>query len=169
MSARCFIGMGSNLADPENQLADAVTALGRLPATQLRAVSGLYRSAPLGPPDQPDYLNAVAALDTQLQAETLLDHLQEIERAQGRVREGERWGARPLDLDILLFGNQIINTGRLTVPHYDMHRRAFVLYPLAEIAPELLMPDGTPLDALLQQCPRDGLQPLQRAGDEAES
>lgn len=163
MTVRCFIGLGSNLAAPRKQLGEAVSALGKIPCTQLQAVSSLYSSPPLGPSDQPDYLNAVAMLDTALEAEALLDHLQHIEQAQGRVRKAERWGPRSLDLDILLFGNQVITTPRLTVPHYDMHRRAFVLYPLAELAPELQMPDGTLLGELLDRCPRSGLQRLDHA------
>ena len=102
----------------------------------------------------------VVALDTELEADALLDGLQQIERQQGRVRKAERWGPRTLDLDILLFGNVRINSDRLQVPHYHMHARAFVLYPLAELAPDLQMPDGTPLQKLLQDCPRGDLQTL---------
>ncbi|SDS92499.1 2-amino-4-hydroxy-6-hydroxymethyldihydropteridinediphosphokinase [Halopseudomonas xinjiangensis] len=160
MSLRCFVGLGSNLAEPEAQIREALCALDRVPRTELQAVSSLYRSPPLGPAEQPDYLNAVVSLHTALEAESLLDHLQDIERAQGRVRKAERWGPRSLDLDILLFGDQIVDTPRLTVPHYHMHHRAFVLYPLAELAPELVMPDGTPLSALLERCPRAGLERL---------
>lgn len=163
MSVRCFVGLGSNLAEPERQLDKALDALAQLPASKLLARSSLYRSSPLGPADQPDYLNAVAMLDTALDAELLLEQLQAIELAQGRVRKDERWGPRSLDLDILLFGEQMIATSRLTVPHYDMHQRAFVLYPLAELAPELVMPDGTLLSALLDRCPIAGLQRLDRA------
>lgn len=163
MPVRCFIGLGSNLSEPERQLEQALGALATLPASTLLARSSLYRSPPLGPSDQPDYLNAVAMLDTGLEAEQLLDLLQTIEMTQGRVRKAERWGPRSLDLDILLFGQQTIDTARLTVPHYDMHRRAFVLYPLAELAPGLVMPDGTPLGSLLDRCPAAGLQRLDRA------
>lgn len=163
MSTRCFIGLGSNLAEPQTQIANALAALEALEATHLIAVSSLYRSDPMGPSDQPDYVNAVAMIETALEPETLLDRLQQIELEQGRVRKQERWGPRSLDLDILLYGNRSIRSQRLTVPHYDMHRRAFVLYPLAEVSPALVMPDGTPLSALLDDCPYDGLERLDRA------
>ena len=110
-----------------------------------------YRTPPLGPQDQPDYLNAAIALETALSAEALLDNTQRIELQQGRVRKEERWGPRTLDLDIMLFGDAQIHTERLTVPHYDMKRRGFMLWPLFEIAPDLTFPDGEHLSALLAQ------------------
>ncbi|MNR01301.1 2-amino-4-hydroxy-6-hydroxymethyldihydropteridine pyrophosphokinase [compost metagenome] len=157
---RVFIGLGSNLAEPISQLRGALTALDELPQTHLAAVSSLYASDPLGPPDQPRYVNAVAALDTELAPLQLLDALQAIELVQGRVRKDERWGPRTLDLDILLFGQRQIDEPRLQVPHYHMHARAFVLYPLAEIAGDLRLPDGRPLQALLDACPFEGLERL---------
>lgn len=104
---------------------------------------------PLGPQDQPDYLNAAVALETALPPETLLDHTQRIELQQGRVRKAERWGPRTLDLDIMLFGDAVINSERLTVPHYDMKNRGFMLWPLFEIAPDLHFPDGPALRDVL--------------------
>lgn len=148
---RVYIALGSNLASPLDQVNAAVAALGNIPATQRVAVSSFYRTPPLGPQDQPDYLNAAVALDTTLEPETLLDHTQRIELQQGRVRKAERWGPRTLDLDIMLFGNRLLNTPRLTVPHYDMHNRGFMLWPLFEIAPELVFPDGTTLADILKQ------------------
>jgi len=147
-----YIAIGSNLASPLEQVNAAITALGAIPHSQIVARSALYRTPPLGPQDQPDYLNAAVALETTLDADTLLDHTQRIELAQGRVRKAERWGPRTLDLDIMLFGDEVINTPRLTVPHYDMHNRGFMLWPLFEIAPEVLFPDGTPLACVLTQC-----------------
>ncbi|WP_417641889.1 2-amino-4-hydroxy-6-hydroxymethyldihydropteridine diphosphokinase [Enterobacter kobei] len=147
-----YIAIGSNLASPLEQVNAAITALGEIPHSQIVARSAFYRTPPLGPQDQPDYLNAAVALDTTLDADTLLDHTQRIELAQGRVRKDERWGPRTLDLDIMLFGDEVINTPRLTVPHYDMHNRGFMLWPLFEIAPEVLFPDGTPLACVLTQC-----------------
>lgn len=147
-----YIAIGSNLASPLEQVNAAITALGEIPYSQIVARSAFYRTPPLGPQDQPDYLNAAVALDTTLDAEALLDHTQRIELAQGRVRKAERWGPRTLDLDIMLFGDEVINTPRLTVPHYDMHNRGFMLWPLFEIAPEVLFPDGTPLACVLTQC-----------------
>ena len=160
MSERCFIGLGSNQADPAAQIELACDAISQLAGVRLRARSSLYSSAPLGPQDQPSYINAVVMLDTQLLPEALLDALQAIECEQGRVRKTERWGPRTLDLDILLYGNQIIDTPRLQVPHYHMHARPFVLYPLAELNAELVMPDGTSLRNLLDACPATGIDPI---------
>lgn len=157
---RVYIGLGSNLAEPLQQLRSALAALSELPRSALVGQSSFYASDPLGPPDQPRYVNAVAALDTALPPWTLLDALQRIEQEQGRVRKAERWGPRTLDLDILLFGNRLIADERLNVPHYHMHARPFVLYPLAELAPELELPDGRPLRELLAACPFTGLERL---------
>ncbi|WP_259238218.1 2-amino-4-hydroxy-6-hydroxymethyldihydropteridine diphosphokinase [Rheinheimera pacifica] len=157
---RCYIGLGANLDEPVAQLQQAVQALKQLAGSNLVAVSGFYGSKPMGPQDQPDYVNAVAAIDTTLTAEQLLDALQQIEQLQGRQRKAERWGPRTLDLDILLYGNQVIATERLTVPHYGLRVREFVLYPLYEIAPRLNLPDGTVLSSLLAQVPQNGLQKL---------
>ncbi len=155
---RVYIGLGSNLAGPTEQLYAALDALRGLPRSRLVAVSSFYDSAPLGPAEQPSYVNAVAALDSGLEPLELLDALQAIEREQGRVRKAERWGPRTLDLDILLFGNRQLHEERLSVPHYHLHARPFVLYPLAEIAPNLCLPDGRSLDELLAACPKQGLR-----------
>ncbi|MGE8503767.1 MAG: 2-amino-4-hydroxy-6-hydroxymethyldihydropteridine diphosphokinase [Pseudomonas sp.] len=160
MMERVYIGLGSNLETPSQQLQEALGALARLPHSQLAGRSSLYASDPLGPADQPRYVNAVAALDTELEPWQLLDALQRIEQEQGRVRKAERWGPRTLDLDILLFGNRVISDERLTVPHYHMHARPFVLYPLAELDPELELPDGRHLRELLAACPFTGLERL---------
>ena len=146
---RVYIAIGSNLASPLEQVNAAVTALAAIPDSRMVAVSSFYRTPPLGPQDQPDYLNAAVALDTHLQAEALLDHTQRIELQQGRQRKAERWGPRTLDLDIMLFGDAVINSERLTVPHYDMKNRGFMLWPLFEIAPELRFPDGPALRDVL--------------------
>lgn len=160
MMERVYIGLGSNLATPLEQLRSALAALAALPQTELVAQSSFYSSDPLGPTDQPRYVNAVAALDTELAPLELLDALQRIELEQGRTRKAERWGPRTLDLDILLFGERQLDEPRLTVPHYHMHARAFVLYPLAEIAPGLRLPNGRALDELLAACPFEGLERL---------
>lgn len=146
---RVYIALGSNLASPLTQVNAAIAALGNIPDSRIVAVSGLYRTPPLGPQDQPDYLNAAVALETSLAPEALLDHTQRIELDQGRVRKAERWGPRTLDLDIMLFGNVTLATPRLTVPHYDMKNRGFMLWPLFEIAPELHFPDGETLASVL--------------------
>ncbi|NQD93778.1 2-amino-4-hydroxy-6-hydroxymethyldihydropteridine diphosphokinase [Pseudomonas sp. CrR25] len=160
MMERVYIGLGSNLAEPLAQLRDALAALADLPQSRLAACSSFYASDPLGPTDQPRYVNAVAALDTALAPLALLDALQAIELNQGRVRKAERWGPRTLDLDILLFGERLLDEPRLRVPHYHLHARPFVLYPLAELAPALRLPDGRRLDALLAACPFAGLERL---------
>ncbi len=153
-----YIGIGSNLVAPEQQARAAIRALAALPDTLLQRVSSLYRSAPMGPQDQPDYVNAVACLHTSLTPLQLLDQLQQIEQQQGRVRKAERWGPRTLDLDLLLYGDEIIDQPRLTVPHYGLTERAFVLYPLAEIAPELQLPGGMAVATLLASVSSDGLR-----------
>ena len=159
---RIYIGMGSNLAAPDQQLRSAVEALAQLPGTALVGVSAFYQSDSLLP-GQPRYTNAVAALDSDLAPLDLLDALQAIENDQGRERL-ERWGPRTLDLDILLFGERLIDAPRLKVPHYQMHLRAFVLYPLAELAPaDLQLPDGQTLSELLSACPFVGLERLPTA------
>ncbi|NLY58753.1 MAG: 2-amino-4-hydroxy-6-hydroxymethyldihydropteridine diphosphokinase, partial [Gammaproteobacteria bacterium] len=157
---RCFIALGSNQDDPQAQVRRAFRELEQLPRSQLLGCSSLYRSAPLGPQDQPAFINAVAMLDTRLSPHELLDALQAIEQRAGRVRKAERWGPRILDLDLLLYAEQMMDTPRLQVPHYHMHARSFVLYPLAELAADLTMPDGTPLQQLLQACPPSGLERL---------
>ena len=144
-----YIAIGSNLASPLEQVNAAIRALADIPDSRVASVSSLYRTPPLGPQDQPDYLNAAVALETSLAPEALLDHTQRIELQQGRERKAERWGPRTLDLDIMLFGDAVINTERLTVPHYDMKNRGFMLWPLFEIAPELVFPDGDSLQKIL--------------------
>ncbi|BAN69323.1 2-amino-4-hydroxy-6-hydroxymethyldihydropteridine diphosphokinase [endosymbiont of unidentified scaly snail isolate Monju] len=148
---RVHVGLGSNLEDPRRQIERAFEALAALPETVLAARSSLYRSAPMGPADQPDYLNAVAALDTQLAPLPLLDALQEIERAQRRVR-GRRWGPRTLDLDLLLYGDRQIDLPRLQVPHPGMHQRCFVLLPLLEVAGDIEIPERGRVSVLLPCC-----------------
>ncbi|KIK89000.1 2-amino-4-hydroxy-6-hydroxymethyldihydropteridine diphosphokinase [Pseudomonas koreensis] len=156
---RIYIGLGSNLADPAEQLRSALNALGQLPQTSLAGVSAFYQSDSLLP-GQPRYTNAVAALDSDLAPLDLLNALQAIENDQGRERL-ERWGPRTLDLDILLFGDRLIDQPRLKVPHYQIQERAFVLYPLAELAPaDLRLADGRTLADLLAACPFVGLERL---------
>lgn len=154
---RAYIGLGSNLDDPPTQLQLAVSALARLPESRIAAVSPLYRNAPLvpageDPASQPEYVNAVAALDTTLAPLVLLDALQAIENDQHRVRR-HRWGPRTLDLDLLLYGDECIDLPRLTVPHPGLRARRFVLLPLHDVAPDLVLPDGQELADALAGCP----------------
>ena len=133
-SPLAYIGLGSNLESPIEQVREALTELARLPLSRLVAASSLYASRPVGPQDQPDFINAVAALETRLSPLALLDQLQALEQ-QHRRRRQRHWGPRTLDLDLLLYANDHINSPRLRVPHPQMTARAFVLLPLAEIAP----------------------------------
>ncbi|OOF80539.1 2-amino-4-hydroxy-6-hydroxymethyldihydropteridine diphosphokinase [Rodentibacter caecimuris] len=142
-----YIALGSNLNTPSKQLNSALKAIENLPQTRFIAVSSFYQSKPLGPQDQPDYVNAVAKIETALPPLSLLDELQHIENEQGRIRL-RRWGERTLDLDILLYGNEIIQNERLIIPHYDMQNREFVIVPLMEIAPDFIFPDGGKLSEL---------------------
>nr|WP_235281860.1 2-amino-4-hydroxy-6-hydroxymethyldihydropteridine diphosphokinase [Methyloterricola oryzae] len=158
-----YIGLGSNLEHPEDQLRSARKAIAALAGLRELSISSLYRSAPMGPSDQPDYVNAVMAVSTTLEPLQLLDALQAIEQAQGRVRSGERWGPRTLDLDLLLYGEQNIDLPRLNVPHPGLAQREFVLYPLAEIAPpQLNVPGHGALGDLLKQCPDRGIRVIGR-------
>jgi 2-amino-4-hydroxy-6-hydroxymethyldihydropteridine diphosphokinase len=156
---RAYIGLGSNLSNPKQQLLQALEELRHLPETTLETHSSLYRSDPVGPPGQPDYINAVVLLKTCLSPLTLLDELQALEQGHNRVRK-IHWGPRTLDLDILLYGDRTIKTDRLSVPHPFMPERNFVLYPLAEITQDLLLPDGNPLQNLLAVCPMGTLERL---------
>lgn len=156
--ALAYIGLGSNLEDPAKQIQLAVDAIKLIPESAIKNVSSLYFSRPMGPQDQPDYMNAVLALETNLSPLALLDQLQAVENQAGRVRKDNRWGPRILDLDILLYDNLVIDSERLTVPHYGLKAREFVLLPLAEIAPSLQLPDGTNIKLLSQQVDSNGLK-----------
>jgi 2-amino-4-hydroxy-6-hydroxymethyldihydropteridine diphosphokinase len=154
-----YIGLGSNLQNPSEQIHSARAAIAAVTGIEEQGFSSLYHSAPMGPQDQPDYVNAVMAVTTELSPLELLRALQAIENSHGRVR-AERWGARTLDLDILLYGEQVIELPDLTVPHIGMTERAFVLYPLYEIAPHTIIPNKGRLVDLLEHCPLAGLTRL---------
>lgn len=153
-----YIGLGSNLEDPLAQVERAFVELDALPQTRLLQRSAIYCSRPVGP-EQPDFINAVALLETQLQPLALLDALQAIEQAHQRVRI-QHWGPRTLDLDVLLYGNNVIHNERLSVPHPYLTQRSFVLYPLADIDADLTLPDGSQLRDWLARCPPEGLRKL---------
>lgn len=154
-----YIGLGSNLEDPEGQIKSAVKEIDQLEKSRLTAESGLFRSRPMGPQDQPYYINAVMLIETELEAVELLDRLQQIELDHGRVRQ-RHWGERTLDLDILLYDDQQIQSERLTIPHPGMAEREFVLYPLNKINPDLAVPGKGPLKDLLKACPENGIEYL---------
>jgi 2-amino-4-hydroxy-6-hydroxymethyldihydropteridine diphosphokinase len=146
-----YVGLGANLGEPRQQLEDAFIAMSGLPHTRIAARSSLYRSAPVGYEAQPDFVNAVAALDTALAPGVLLEGLQGIERRHGRERSFPN-APRTLDLDLLLYGEDRIARPGLSVPHPRMHERAFVLRPLAEIAPDALVPGLGTAAELLARC-----------------
>lgn len=155
--AKVYIGIGSNLENPLEQLKAATAALREIPGTRLVKLSNIYKTAPIGPAGQPDYTNAAALLETQLTPEALLDELQRIELDQGRVRK-ERWGPRTLDLDIILYAGMTIRTTRLTVPHIEMENRNFVLIPLLDLSPDLTLPNGKSLKAVTEQAGNEGIK-----------
>jgi len=157
----CYIGLGSNLDNPRQQVLTAMQEIAQLPHTKDIRCSSLYRSSPMGPQDQPDYINAVVEIHTALGAEELLRHLLAIEHGHGRVRGEQRWTARTLDMDILLYGQEVIEVDHLTVPHPGMAQRNFVLYPLLEIAPQLLIPRLGSLASLIAGCEQGDLVKLQ--------
>jgi len=157
-----FIGLGSNLDDPEAQIRRAYATLALLPNCRDLLASDLYLSRPFGEVEQPDYINAVAGLQTTLTPEALLAALQAIERQQTRTRE-VRWGPRTLDLDILLYGAEIVGRPDLVIPHPGLAQRDFVLYPLSEIAPEIMIPGLGPIGDCLEACANRGLERLHRA------
>ncbi|WP_151671832.1 2-amino-4-hydroxy-6-hydroxymethyldihydropteridine diphosphokinase [Nitrincola schmidtii] len=158
-AVRCFIGLGSNLNDPIKQVQSALIELAEHPYITLIGQSRLYRSEPVGPEGQPDYINAVAEIYTQLEPLPLLDALQQIENAHQRLRL-QHWGPRTLDLDLLLYGEITLNTERLIVPHPFITERNFVLRPLADLDSELSLPDGQKIINCLANCPMGTLAQL---------
>lgn len=157
-----YIGIGSNLDNPIAQVQQAITELQQLPHSQYLKTSSLYQSSPLDATAQPDYINAVSLLMTALTPEQLLTALHTIEDQHGRVRT-ERWGPRTLDLDLLLYGEKNIRQPDLIVPHAGLHERSFVLYPLQELNPNLLIPGYGPILHLVQHCDASGLERLEQA------
>jgi len=160
MTIRVYIGLGSNLDNPVAQVLEAVEELEMIPDTIMVQRSSLYSGKPMGPADQPDYVNAVVALDTLLSANDLLRALIAIEDMQGRDRSVEKWGPRVLDLDLLLYGNNVIDSKDLTVPHPGMHERDFVIVPLEEIAGNLKIPGQGQIYSLINKCENHSLKKL---------
>ena len=157
---RAYVALGSNLGDSRQHLLDAIEALAALPHTEVTARSRVYRTPPWGVTDQPDFLNAVVALETALEPHDLLDALLAIERAAGRQRNGERWGPRTLDLDLLHVADRTVNDERLTLPHPHIADRAFVLLPLYDVAPDLEIPGQGRVADLLRGVDTQGCTPL---------
>ena len=161
MRVTAFIGLGANLGEPETQVRTAIAALGKLPKTRLVRASSLYRSAPVGYRDQPEFVNAVAEIETELGPDALLKDLLAIEARFGRTRSFPN-APRTLDLDLLLYGDRIIAQPGLVVPHPRMDERAFVLAPLAEIAPDTIVPGKGTAAALLSACKPQDMAKLRR-------
>ncbi len=159
-----YIGLGSNLGSntvsPRQHIITAIHSLGEIQSTRMISASSLYKSKPLGPQDQDDYINAVVKIETELEPLELLNSLQGIENKHGRVRN-ERWGPRTLDLDILIFGEETIQSDQLTIPHVEMTNRSFVLVPLAEIDSNCIIPGKGLISGLLSETHQDGLEVLQ--------
>ncbi len=151
-----YIGLGSNLGQPLAQVREAINELQQTDGLKLVAVSPLYASSPMGPQDQPDYINAVAAVETSLSPHDLLKKLQNLEQQHGRQRL-RHWGERTLDLDILLYGQQILDDAELTLPHPGLAERNFVVYPLADIAPDIEIPGQGLIAQLIARVPRGDL------------
>jgi 2-amino-4-hydroxy-6-hydroxymethyldihydropteridine diphosphokinase len=160
--AEAFVGLGANLENPLQQVSQAILELGAIERTRLLAVSSLYRSAPVGYADQPDFINAVAKVHSQLSPHQLLDALHAIENRHGR-RRSKRNAPRTLDLDLLLYDTLVLHEEGLILPHPRMHERAFVLLPLAEIAPDAKLPGRPPLPQLLARVDRSGVVKLNGA------
>lgn len=159
---RAYVALGANIGEPQRQVEAGFAALAALPGTRVVARSSLYRSAPVGYADQPDFINAVAAVDTGLEPQALLAALLGIEREHGRVRDFPN-APRTLDLDIVLYGERVIHEPGLTVPHARMLERAFVMLPLAEIAPDANVPGQGPVRALAARVDASGLVRIEGA------
>jgi len=163
MPAKVYLGLGSNLNSPPRQIRAALKAIAKLPGTQLVRCAPWYQSIAIGPGSQARYINTVAEINSVLKPRALLQSLQQIEKQQGRKRI-VRWGPRSLDIDILLYAQQTLNTRQLQIPHPRLGERNFVLQPLADIAPALKLPNGTPLAKLLANCSPEGIVRLSAGG-----
>jgi len=159
---RAYVGIGANVGDVETTIAEAMWQLDSMPQTSIRSQSRLYRTPPWGNTDQPPFVNAVVELQTRLTPRVLLDQLLDIEIRFGRDRsEGEKWGPRELDLDLLIFGNEQLDEPGLHVPHPHLHERAFVLVPLAEIAPKLDIAGVGRVADLVAAVDTSGIEPIE--------
>lgn len=161
---QAYVALGANLGDPRARVRDAMQALDTLAQTQVTARSPLYLTPPWGMVEQPDFVNAVAGIETALPADDLLDALQDLEARAGRVRDGQRWGPRVLDLDLLLYGDERRHGGRLEIPHPRLAERAFVLLPLADIAATLEVPGQGRVADLLARVDTHGCRRLDATG-----
>jgi|SRR5574344_13220 2-amino-4-hydroxy-6-hydroxymethyldihydropteridine diphosphokinase len=164
MTVTAIIGLGSNLEDPQNQIKQAIVELSQLSQTCLIKTSSLYSTKPVGPQDQPNFINAVAEIETNLSAHELLDGLQLLEQKHRRIRN-RHWGPRTLDLDLLFYGNENISTQRLTVPHPEILNRAFVVIPLLEIFPQFILNNNEKLCNYLKNLPLEDVIAIKKIKD----
>jgi 2-amino-4-hydroxy-6-hydroxymethyldihydropteridine diphosphokinase len=155
--SRAYVGLGANLGNPREQVREALRRMAAAPGIRVLAQSALWRSAPLGPAGQPDYCNAACVVETALSPEALLAALHAIERAMGRQRPPERWAPRLIDLDLLHYEGEARSGGGLTLPHPEAHLRNFVMTPLAEVAPGLVLPGAGTVAELARALGQDGL------------
>lgn len=160
MKQTLFVALGANLDNPKQKITDAIKCISQLDNFLLIKSSSLYLSAPMGPQDQSPFINAVVKLSTTDSPIDCLDKMQAIEADFGRIRKKQRWGPRTLDLDLLLYNEQIIDTDRLTIPHYGMQQRSFVIIPLAEIEPKLILPNGRSIAELSRLLGEQGIKKL---------
>lgn len=163
MNELCYIALGSNMNNPQERVLTAVKQIDQLPSTILMMSSSLYKTKPMDNKPQENYINAVVAIKTSLKPDELMQALLALETAHGRVRNGEKNQSRPLDLDILLYGNQVYQSALVTVPHHGLKQRAFVLVPLYEIAPTLCLPDNTPIKKYLDEVSQEGVMHCEAA------
>lgn len=161
--ATVFVALGSNLGDRERHISKACEDISALQAGSNLVCSTVYETDPMGPQNQPDYLNAVCRFSYSETPLYLMEELQAIERQHGRIQSTERWTARPLDLDILLFGRELLDEPRLQIPHVGIGERSFVLWPLIELEPELNVPGLGPAKALMKHCQQFGIKAYERA------
>ncbi len=157
-TSRIWVALGSNLGDRESHLLQGFQNIVDLPSCSNLVRSSIYETSPMGPSEQPDYLNAVCAFDSHLEPLALLSELKRIERQHGRIQATQRWSARPLDLDILLYAEQLINVPELTIPHVGIAHRSFVLWPMAELDDQLQIPSLGAVAELMKHCERYGIK-----------
>lgn len=163
MSVRAFIALGSNLGDPVVQVTRALDALAVLPESRLMEVAPFYQNVALGPDPQPEFINCVAEIDTTLTPHALLDAIQSTEASMGRVRNDIRWSPRLIDLDLLIYGDLELQDDRLTLPHPEICARRFVLQPLNDIAPDLIIPGHGPVGRVLSKAPAHEMRRISAA------
>ncbi|VFP85975.1 2-amino-4-hydroxy-6-hydroxymethyldihydropteridine diphosphokinase [Candidatus Erwinia haradaeae] len=159
---RVYLSLGSNLSHPLQQIKNALNKVASIQKSNIVSTSLFYETPSYGLTNQPHFYNIAVALDTYLDPEELLNSTKDIEIKQGRIRSELRWGARIIDIDIMLFNNITLKTPELTIPHYDMHNRAFMLIPLLEIAPKICLPNGQKLSAILSNLSCNAIQDIRK-------